>query len=101
MTPDRNPAVAVTGAGGVGFYYGGMLAMAGVPVTLIGRTPHIDAVRRNGLVIEREARQSRALAGEDLVRRCRAGLLKDHGHVSDLLALTILLTEDNPLWAAA
>ena len=28
--------------------------------------------------LDREARRSRALAGEDLVRRCRAGLLKDH-----------------------
>ena len=34
--------------------------------------------------LDREAQRSRALAGEDLVRRCRAGLLKDHGHVADL-----------------
>jgi len=51
--------------------------------------------------LDREARRSRAVAGEDLVRRCRAGLLKDHGHVADLLALTGHLAEDNPLCAAA
>jgi hypothetical protein len=36
-----------------------------------------------------------------LVRRYRAGLLQDHCHVADLLALTGLLAEDNPLFAAA
>jgi hypothetical protein len=50
---------------------------------------------------DREARRRRALAGEDLVRRNRAGLLKDHGPVANLLALTGLLAEDNPLFAAA
>ena len=44
--------VAVLGAGAVGCYYGGMLARAGVPVTLIGRAPHVEAIRRDGLVIE-------------------------------------------------
>ena len=51
--------------------------------------------------LDREARRSRAPAGEELVRRYRAGLLKDHGHVADLLALTGLLAKDNPLCAAA
>ena len=41
--------VAVVGAGAVGCYYGGMLARAGVPVTLIGRPAHVEAVRRDGL----------------------------------------------------
>ena len=41
--------VAVVGAGAVGCYYGGMLARAGVPVTLIGRPPHVEAMRRDGL----------------------------------------------------
>jgi 2-dehydropantoate 2-reductase len=45
------------GAGAVGCYYGGMLALAGVPVTLIGRARHVDAVRRDGLVIERADRR--------------------------------------------
>ena len=41
--------VAVVGAGAVGCYYGGMLARAGVPVTLIGRAAHVEAMRRDGL----------------------------------------------------
>ena len=51
--------------------------------------------------LDRESRRRRALAGEDLARCDRAGLLKDHGHVVDLLALTGFLAEDNPLCAAA
>lgn len=43
--------VAVLGAGAVGCYYGGMLARAGVAVTLIGRATHVEAIRRDGLVI--------------------------------------------------
>jgi len=43
--------VAIVGAGAVGCYYGGMLARAGVPVTLIGRPQHVDAMRRDGLRI--------------------------------------------------
>jgi 2-dehydropantoate 2-reductase len=41
--------VAVVGAGAVGCYYGGMLARAGVPVTLVGRPAHVEAMRRDGL----------------------------------------------------
>ena len=43
------PRVAVVGAGAVGGYYGGMLARAGVPVVLIGRPAHVEAMRRDGL----------------------------------------------------
>jgi 2-dehydropantoate 2-reductase len=45
--------IAVVGAGAVGCYFGGMLARAGEPVTLIGRAPHVDAIARNGLRLER------------------------------------------------
>ena len=41
--------VAIVGAGAVGCYYGGMLARAGVPVTLIGRPAHVQAMQRDGL----------------------------------------------------
>ena len=43
------PRVAVVGAGAVGCYYGGMLARAGVSVTLVGRPAHVEAMRRDGL----------------------------------------------------
>ena len=40
------------GAGAVGSYFGGMLARAGAPVTLVGRPRHIEAIRRHGLYID-------------------------------------------------
>jgi len=46
------PRVAVVGAGAVGCYFGGMLARAGAPVTLIGRAPHVEAINRDGLFID-------------------------------------------------
>lgn len=46
------PRVAVMGAGAVGSYFGAMLARAGVPVRLIGRAAHVEAVARAGLRFE-------------------------------------------------
>lgn len=43
------PEIAVVGAGAVGCYFGAMLARAGMRVTLIGRAPHVEAIRRDGL----------------------------------------------------
>lgn len=45
--------VAVLGAGAVGCYFGGLLAQAGTRVTLVARQPHVEAIARDGLVIER------------------------------------------------
>lgn len=47
--------IAVMGAGAVGCYYGGMLARAGHDVTLIGRPQHVEAVRRDGLLLDTQA----------------------------------------------
>jgi 2-dehydropantoate 2-reductase len=44
--------VAVLGAGAVGCYFGGMLARAGVPVALIGRARHVDAINAHGLFLD-------------------------------------------------
>ena len=41
--------IAVMGAGGVGGYFGGLLARAGHNVTFIARGPHLEAIRRDGL----------------------------------------------------
>jgi 2-dehydropantoate 2-reductase len=46
------PTIAVVGAGAVGCYYGGMLARAGAPVTLIGRAAHVEAIAHDGLYLE-------------------------------------------------
>ena len=40
------------GAGAVGSYFGGMLARAGVQVTLIGRPAHVEAIRAGGLFLD-------------------------------------------------
>jgi 2-dehydropantoate 2-reductase len=52
MQEDSWPRIAVMGAGAVGCYFGGMLARAGAPVTLIGRPYHIDAIARDSLFME-------------------------------------------------
>ena len=44
--------IAVVGAGAVGCYFGAMLARSSVRVTLIGRAPHVDAIRREGVRID-------------------------------------------------
>lgn len=41
--------VAVMGAGGIGSYFGAMLARSGVETTLICRGAHLEAIRANGL----------------------------------------------------
>lgn len=52
MDSRQSARVAVLGAGAVGCFFGGMLARAGHPVTLIGRPAHVDAFRRSGLHFE-------------------------------------------------
>jgi 2-dehydropantoate 2-reductase len=53
MTSSENwPSVAVVGAGAVGGYFGGMLACAGAPVAMIGRPAFVEAVRKNGLLLD-------------------------------------------------
>lgn len=49
--------IAVMGAGAIGCYYGGLLARSGLPVTLIGRPQHVDAVKERGLILEIGAEQ--------------------------------------------
>jgi len=71
---------AVLGAGAVGCYYGGMLARAGRDVVLIGRPPHVAAIKRDGLYMETKAFQEHVrvdartdaggVAGADMVLCC-------------------------------
>jgi 2-dehydropantoate 2-reductase len=44
--------IAIMGTGGVGGYYGGLLAKAGKDVTFIARGAHLQAIRKNGLQIK-------------------------------------------------
>ncbi|MFP5285874.1 MAG: ketopantoate reductase family protein [Thermoanaerobaculia bacterium] len=43
--------IAILGAGGVGGYYGGVLACAGHEVSLLARGAHLDALRERGLEV--------------------------------------------------
>lgn len=72
--------IAVMGAGAVGCYYGGMLARAGHSVTLIGRAQHVEAIRRDGLLLDTRTFKAHvpidastdvaAVEGADLVLFC-------------------------------
>lgn len=44
--------IAVFGTGGVGGYFGAMLARAGYPVAMIARGEHLRAIRQNGLRVQ-------------------------------------------------
>ena len=46
------PRIAVVGAGAVGGYFGGMLARGGAPVVMIGRPAFVEAVKRDGLLLD-------------------------------------------------
>jgi 2-dehydropantoate 2-reductase len=58
--------IAMMGSGGVGGYFGGRMAAAGVGVTFIARGSHLEAIRRDGLKIESAER------GDALVRPAQA-----------------------------
>jgi 2-dehydropantoate 2-reductase len=56
---DEWPRIAVVGAGAVGGYFGGMFAHSGAPVVMIGRQQFVDAVKQNGLVLDRSQTRER------------------------------------------
>jgi 2-dehydropantoate 2-reductase len=66
MTHPTWSPVAVMGAGALGCYFGGVLARAGVAVTLIGRPAHVAAIRQHGLRFESGGSEERiALAASE------------------------------------
>ncbi|MDP1648971.1 MAG: ketopantoate reductase family protein [Rubrivivax sp.] len=79
MTPAFHSTVVV-GAGAVGSFFGAMLALAGHPATLIGRAPHVQAIRSRGLQLHRAGQvqtvrlaattELAAVQGADLVLFC-------------------------------
>lgn len=71
------PRVAVVGAGAVGCYFGGVLARAGAPVTLIGRRHHIEAIEHDGLLLETAQGSERiaVAASTDIMAARGAGLV--------------------------
>jgi 2-dehydropantoate 2-reductase len=79
MQDEKRRRIAVLGAGAVGCYFGGLLARAGVPLTLIGRAPHVEAITRDGLFVEGLHFQERipiaAVTNVDAVREAAIVLL--------------------------
>ena len=60
------------GAGAVGCYFGGMLARAGHEVTLVAPPPpHVEAIRRDGLLLDTVSFQERAQTEPSAVRGAR------------------------------
>ena len=49
---NTNAKIAVVGAGGVGGYFGGLLAKAGLDVFFLARGGHLKAIKENGLKVE-------------------------------------------------
>ncbi|MYC28501.1 MAG: 2-dehydropantoate 2-reductase [Chloroflexi bacterium] len=58
--------IAVMGAGSIGSYFGGTLALAGNHVTLIARGEHLDAIRGQGLRIQTDDQLLVVPCGENL-----------------------------------
>ncbi len=65
------------GAGAVGCYFGGKLALAGAPLTFIGRARQVEAIRAKGLTIESvdSTRTTRAEAATDMAAAAGASLV--------------------------
>ncbi len=57
--------IAIMGTGGVGGYYGGLLAQQGHDVTFIARGEHLKAIQENGL-------QVKSVHGDFLVKQAQA-----------------------------
>ncbi len=73
--------IAIMGAGAIGSVIGGMLARKGHKVTLVGRKPHIEEIRKNGLHIS-------GIWGDFPVRDINAVTELPHEH-QDLIFLTV------------
>jgi len=52
LSRENNLRFVICGAGAIGSVFGGMLVKAGHQVDLVGRDPHMEAVRKEGLVID-------------------------------------------------
>lgn len=75
--------VAIVGSGGVGGYFGGLLARAGHDVTFVARGAHLEAIQRNGgLRVESQNDGEFHAPGRGLEDTSEAG-------VQDLILLTV------------
>jgi len=92
MTEIREwPRIAVVGAGAVGGYFGGTMAMAGAPVVMIGRKQFAEVVNQRGLLLEKP----------DFAQRVEVTATTDMSAIRDAeLVLFCVKTVDNKSAAA-
>ena len=83
--------IAIMGAGGVGGYYGSLLAHSGQDVTFIARGQHLEAIRKKGL-------QIRSVNGDLLVSPARA---TDNPETVGPVELVLFTTKTHQTDAAA
>lgn len=79
--------IVVAGAGALGSVLGGYFAQAGADVTLIARTPHVEAIRARGLLID-------GRRGPRTVRNLRAVADPAEARSADLLIMCVK-SQDN------
>jgi len=84
---------AVIGAGGVGGYFGGLLARAGHDVTFIARGAHLEAIKQNGLRVESQLDGTFTVPGNAIQDTAEA-------EVQDLILFTVKMY-NNPEAVAA
>jgi 2-dehydropantoate 2-reductase len=82
----------VMGAGAVGCYYGGMLARAGHEVTLVARPRHVEAIRRDGLLLDAQSFSERV--------RVRAEPDASAVHDAELVLFSVKSTDTDAAAAA-
>jgi 2-dehydropantoate 2-reductase len=75
--------VVILGAGGLGCVIGACLAESGVDVTLVARSQHVDAIRRDGVIVE-------GIKGE---RRVPVHAVVDPREIEAAIDYIILLTK--------
>ncbi len=74
--------IMVFGSGGVGGYFGGRLALNGVPVTFIARGAHLHAMREHGLRVE-------SIKGDFTVQPVQATADVREADPPDLILMTV------------
>ena len=85
--------IAVMGTGGVGGYFGGLLARAGHQVTFVARGSHLAAIREHGLRIESTLDGTFTVHGQAVEETSQAGR-------QDLVLFTVKMYDNAPAIAA-
>lgn len=80
-TSSRRARIGVMGAGAIGSVIGGMLARNGHKITLVGRKPHMDEIKKNGLHIS-------GIWGEHTIRDLNA-VTEPPQECQDIVILTV------------